>query len=72
MYPTETFKNAIEHEEPDICANTMITLIRITTWLLNQQIKSLEATFLKKGGLCKRIKCTNSNKKEKFIIIPAT
>jgi four helix bundle suffix protein len=51
----ETFKNAIEHEEPEICANTMITLIKITTWLLNQQIKSLEAIFLKEGGLRERM-----------------
>src|SRR5690606_21438004 len=33
----ETFKNAIEHESPEICANAMITLIKITTYLLNQQ-----------------------------------
>ncbi len=51
----QTFKNAIEHEEPEICANTMITLIKITTWLLNRQIKVLEAAFLKEGGLRERM-----------------
>lgn len=51
----QTFKNAIEHDNPEICANTMITLIKITTWLLNRQIKSLETAFLKEGGLRERM-----------------
>lgn len=51
----ETFKKAIEHESPEICANTMITLIKITTWLLKQQIKQLEAAFIKEGGLRERM-----------------
>jgi len=51
----ETFKKAIEHESPEICANTMITLIKITTWLLNQQIKSLEKAFINEGGLRERM-----------------
>lgn len=51
----ETFVKAIEHESPEICANTMITLIKITTYLLNQQIKQLEAAFIKEGGLRERM-----------------
>lgn len=51
----ETFVKAIEHESPEICANTMITLIKITTYLLNQQIKSLEVAFIKEGGLRERM-----------------
>lgn len=51
----ETFKKAIEHESPEICANTMITLIKITTFLLRQQIKQLETDFLKEGGLRERM-----------------
>jgi four helix bundle suffix protein len=51
----ETFKKAIEHESPEICANTMISLIKITTWLLNQQIKSLEKAFINEGGLRERM-----------------
>lgn len=55
-HPTyETFRKAIEHQSPEICANTMITLIKITTWLLNQQIRQLEAAFLKEGGLRERM-----------------
>lgn len=51
----ETFRKAIEHESPEICANTMITLIKITAWLLKQQIKQLEAAFIKEGGLRERM-----------------
>lgn len=51
----ETFKKAIEHESPEICANTMITLIKITTYLLKQQLKQLEVAFIKEGGLRERM-----------------
>jgi four helix bundle suffix protein len=51
----ETFKKAIEHESPEICANTMITLIKICTYLLKQQIKQLEIAFVKEGGLRERM-----------------
>lgn len=51
----DTFQKAIEHESPEICANTMITLIQICTYLLNQQIKQLETAFLKEGGLRERM-----------------
>lgn len=47
----ETFKKAIENAEPEICANTMICLIKVTTYLLAQQIKSLEKAFINEGGL---------------------
>ena len=51
----ETFSKAIEHENPEICANTMITLINITIYLLGQNVKKLEADFLKEGGLKERM-----------------
>jgi four helix bundle suffix protein len=51
----ETFVKAIEHENPEICANTMITLIQICNYLLKQQIKQLEIAFLKEGGLRERM-----------------
>lgn len=59
----ETFKKAIEHESPEICANTMITLIKITTFLLKQQMKQLEAAFIKAGGLRERM--TNARLEER-------
>ncbi|MEX0965964.1 MAG: four helix bundle suffix domain-containing protein [Bacteroidia bacterium] len=51
----ETFQKAIEHENPEICANAMIALITITTYLLKQQLKQLEMAFLKEGGLRERM-----------------
>jgi len=51
----ETFRKAIEHPEPEICANTMITLIKITTYLLSRQLTTLEAAFIKEGGLRERM-----------------
>jgi four helix bundle suffix protein len=51
----ETFQKAIENESPEICANAMIGLIKVTSYLLNQQIKSLEKTFLEEGGLRERM-----------------
>jgi len=63
----ETFVKAIEHESPEICANTMITLIKITTYLLKQQIKQLETAFIKEGGIRERMtkaRIEEINKKE--------
>jgi four helix bundle suffix protein len=47
----ETFKKGIEHENLEISANVMIGLIKVVSYLLNNQIKSLETAFLKEGGL---------------------
>lgn len=51
----ETFKKAIENESPEICANVMIGLITVVSYLLSQQIKSLEKAFLEEGGLRERM-----------------
>lgn len=51
----QTFVKAIENPEPEICANTMITLIKITTYLLARQLKTLEAAFIREGGLRERM-----------------
>jgi four helix bundle suffix protein len=51
----ETFQRGIENEDPEICANVMIGLIRVASYLLNQQIKRLEEDFIKNGGLRERM-----------------
>jgi len=61
----ETFKKAIENESPEICANTMIGLIKVASYLLNQQIKSLEKTFLEEGGLRERMTKARLNSRNK-------
>ena len=51
----DTFRTAIEHKDPAISANIMIGLIRVTTYLLDQQIKSQTQNFLAHGGIRERM-----------------
>ena len=51
----ETFKKAIENESPEICANAMIILIKITTYLPKNQIRQQEADFIREGGIRERM-----------------
>ena len=51
----ETFRKAVEHPDPAICANAVIGLIKLTNYLLDQQIRRLENDFLEKGGLRERM-----------------
>lgn len=50
-----TYQKAIENPDPAICANTLICLINVVSYLLNLQIRSLEKTFLNEGGLRERM-----------------
>lgn len=51
----ETFRKAIENKDPEICANVMIGLIKVTSYLLSRQLQHLEKEFLKEGGLRERM-----------------
>ena len=51
----ETFKKGIEHPDPAIAANVMIGLIKLTNYLLDQQLRQLEEAFVKDGGLRERM-----------------
>ncbi len=51
----DTFKKAIENPDPAICANVMIGLIKVTTYLLSKQLKALETAFINEGGLRERM-----------------
>jgi four helix bundle suffix protein len=51
----ETFRKGIENADPAISANVIIGLIRVTSYLLDRQLKQLEAAFLKEGGLRERM-----------------
>jgi four helix bundle suffix protein len=51
----ETYQKALEHEDPEICANAIVCLINIVSYLLKQQLKSLEQQFLNEGGLRERM-----------------
>jgi len=43
----------------------MIGLIKVTTYLLNNQIKTLEAAFIKEGGLRERMTKARLNERNK-------
>jgi four helix bundle suffix protein len=49
------FKRGIEHEDPAISANVIIGLIRVTSYLLDRQIRRQEQAFIKEGGLRERM-----------------
>ena len=51
----DTFRKGIEHPDPAIAANVMSGLIKLTNYLLDQQLRSLEQAFLKEGGLRERM-----------------
>lgn len=51
----ETYRKGIENTNPEICANVMICLIKIVTYLLHKQITVLEQQFLNEGGIRERM-----------------
>lgn len=51
----ETFRRGVEHEDPSICTNVIIGLIKVTNYLLDQQIRRLETDFVEGGGLRERM-----------------
>jgi four helix bundle suffix protein len=61
----ETFKKGIEHPDPAICANVIIGLIKVTTFLLDQQLRQLEEAFVEEGGLRERMTRARLNERSK-------
>lgn len=64
----ETFRKGIENENPEICANVMIGLIKVTSYLLDRLLKKLEEDFIKQGGLRERMtraRLAERNKEQK-------
>lgn len=51
----DSFRKGIEHQDPAICTNVIVGLIKVTTYLLDRQIQKLEADFLQHGGLRERM-----------------
>ncbi len=51
----QTFKKGVEHPDPAICVNVIIGLIKVTNYLLDQQLRQLEKAFVKEGGLRERM-----------------
>jgi len=61
----ETLKKAIEHDDPEICANAILCLIKIVTYLLSRQIETLEKAFINEGGLRERMTKARLEKRNK-------
>lgn len=61
----ETFRRGIENENPEICANVMIGLIKVTSYLLDRQLRRLEEDFIKQGGLRERMTRARLNERNK-------
>jgi four helix bundle suffix protein len=51
----ETFRAGIEHSNPAISANVIVGLIRVTCYLLDRQLDSLESQFIEEGGIRERM-----------------
>jgi four helix bundle suffix protein len=51
----DTFKKGIENPDLAIAANVMIGLIKLTNYLLDRQIRQLEESFVREGGLRERM-----------------
>jgi four helix bundle suffix protein len=47
----ETFRKAVENPDSEIRANAIIGLIKVTNYLLDQQLRRLEKDFIEQGGL---------------------
>jgi len=50
-----TYKSYIEASSPEITANTMICLIHQANYLLDRQLRQLEAAFTEEGGFTERL-----------------
>ena len=51
----ETFRKGIENPDPEIAANVILGLVRVTGYLLDRQLTTLEHAFLAEGGLRERM-----------------
>jgi four helix bundle suffix protein len=47
----DIFRKAVENPDPEIRANAIIGLIKVTNYLLDQQLRRLEKDFVERGGL---------------------
>ena len=61
----ETFRKGLEHADPAIASNAIIGLIKVTDYLLNQQIRQLEQAFIKEGGLRERMTRTRLQERDR-------
>lgn len=58
-----TFRKGIENPDPEIAANVILGLVRVTCYLLDRQLTTLERAFLAEGGLRERMTRARLRKK---------
>ena len=51
----ETYRPHVERGTPETAANTLICLIHQANYLLDQQLRQLDARFVKEGGFTERL-----------------
>jgi len=61
----EIYQKGIESPDPEVSVNVMISLINVTSYLLAQQIKTLEKEFLQEGGLRERMSKARNDVRKK-------
>jgi four helix bundle suffix protein len=62
----ETFRKGIENPNPAICANVIIGLVRVASYLLDRQLRQLEQAFVKEGGLRERMTRARLDERKKL------
>ncbi len=61
----ETIRRAVEHPDPGIRANAIIGIIKVTTFLLDRQIRRLEQAFVREGGIRERMTRARLNQRNR-------
>ena len=61
----QSFKAGIEHSNPEVSANVILGLTRVTCYLLDRQIVALEAAFLEHGGIRERMTAARQRRRGK-------
>lgn len=61
----EIFKKGIESDDPEVAANVLLSLIKVTAYLLTQQLKRMEQDFIEKGGVTERMTRARVNYRSK-------
>ncbi len=50
-----TYRTYFEHESPEVAANVASCLFHQASYLLDQQLRALEESFLRDGGFTERL-----------------
>ena len=66
----ETYRQWIEHKDPEIAANVIRHLTMQTTLLLDRQIGRLEQEFLEKGGIRERMTAARLAARDGQAVLP--